>query len=191
MESHTFTKNDLVPVALVPPAGATGLIIRAHVKRGPVEPGTAVRLFHLRTKNSHRRPKVDADAVLPRESEILELLCRNDQLTAAFSGYGNKRIGQDAGKEGREVSQPIHMGKCPEEFDVVITAPFNGEGATVSAGPFTATSDTEIDPNPGEELELLLGMNTPDAKDLRAPEGWTISWGENAVEWIGAPKEGG
>lgn len=168
--THTFTADDLITEPLTPPAGATGVTIRARFARN----GGAdnCRLMHLRLQHPQSHPQVGADHALPRETEIVEVICRNGVLTAGFSGAGAKRAQH----------QVIHMGNSPAEFDLAFTVPFSGKGVVVAAGSLVATSDTDIAPS-GRPLELLLGFKGPG--DLGAPVGWTATWDDKAVEWLG------
>lgn len=169
MPSHTFTADDLITEALAPPPGATAVIIKAKFVRGS---GDNCRLIHLRLAHPQNHPLVPADNALPRETEICELICRNGVLTAGFSGFGGKR--------GQHPVQ--HMGSAPAEFDCTLTVPFSGKGCVIAAGPFVATSDTDLAPG-GRALELLLGFKGPG--DLGAPVGWTVTWDEKSVQWPG------
>jgi hypothetical protein len=176
MPSATFTAaQSVIRQELAPPPGATAVIIHFTVTPPPGATGTA-RLVHLRTLNSVLHPTLLSEGRLPRESEIAELIVRNNTLTAGFSGMG-----------GKNAKHPvIHMGGLPGgSFPVTITVPFTGRAAVVAAGSLVATSDTDIAPN-GQGLELLLGMEPIFGADLQPPVGWTISWDDAAVEWPGA-----
>lgn len=176
MPSHTFSSTaPQLTVPLQPLAGATAAIIRFTVKKGP-EPaaGETVRLAHLRLA---KEGKI-------RETQIVELIYRDGAYTAGFSGFGG---GEKAMKnpENKLKLKPFHIGPVAgAAIPVVLTVPLKSHGeAVVSVGPKTATSVTEI--LPGEQpLSLLLGFQGEG--DLHAPVGWTISWEDNAVEWVGA-----
>lgn len=174
MPSVTFTTAlPVVRQELTPPPGATAVIIHATVTSPAA--GSNCRLFHLRTLNSVVHPNLPAEGRLPRESEIVELIVRNGTLTAGFSGKG-----------GNRTSHPVvHMGSMPQSFPVTLTVPFSGKAAVVAAGSLVATSDTDIAPG-GQPLELLLGMEPIIGADLQPPIGFTVSWDEHAVEWVGA-----
>lgn len=177
--SHLFTENDQIKVDLVPPPGATAVIIRATVQKGPEPPaGETVRLFHLRLA----KPGAPV-----RDTQILELIYRDGSYTAGFSGFGGgaKAMANPANKKRL---LPVHMGRvAASAFPVVLTVPFSGEGVIVGmggeGGGKTAVSPTELAPA-GQPMELLLGFQGEG--DLRAPAGWTIAWEDNAVEWVDA-----
>ena len=180
MPEHRFTENDQIKVDLQTPAGATAVIIRARVQKGPEPPaGETIRLFYLRLA---KEGKV-------RETQILELIYRDGSYTAGFSGFGGGKKAMD-NPENRLKLLPIHMGPFPRaEFGVTLTVPLNsGKNAAVGLdGGKVAESPTEITPG-SQPLVLLLGFQGEG--DLRAPVGWTISWENNAVEWVGASSPG-
>ena len=175
MAEYTFTNNDQIKVDLVPPPGATAVIIRATVKKGPEPPaGETIRLFHLRLAK---------DAPV-RETQVVELIYRDGSFTAGFSGFGGGKKAME-NPENRKRLLPVHIGRVPtSEFPVVLTVPLLPTASgVVSVGERTAVSPTEITPG-DQPMELLLGFQGEG--DLKAPTGWTISWEDNAVEWLGA-----
>lgn len=177
MSEHTFTpEKPLITVPLVPPPGATAVIIRATVTKAPQHnPEDTLRLFHVRLAGKPGAPV--------RETQILELIYRDGGFTAGFSGFGSGKKAME-NPQNRHKLKPVHIGPVNgASFPVVLAVPFNGRDATVSPGAKTAMSDTEIPPG-GAPMELLLGFEGPG--DLRSPIGWTIAWEDNAVEWVGA-----
>lgn len=194
MQSHTFAPDALpqLVVDLTPPAGATACIIKFTATQptaAATAPGPAggVRLAHVRLIHPTKHPHQSADHVLPRETEIVELIFRNGTPTAGFSGFG-----------GKKAVHPVqHMGEVPTSFPVVISLPLNGKDVTVSAGGHTAMSDTDIAPG-DRPMELLLGMQPLPHGDgvntLSPPMGWTVEWQDDAVTWLNAgdtPKTAG
>lgn len=174
MPSHLFTENDQIKVDLQPPAGATAVIIRATVKRGPEPPpATGLRLFHLRNVPSADGGRGNNDP-RPRATELLEIVYRNGVGILSWHGFGPKQEGHRA---------PDKTGKLPESFPVTVALPLQaGGGAAVAIGDWSFEGATEV--HPGAHMELVLGFAGPG--DLKAPAGWTAEWADNAVEWVGA-----
>lgn len=180
MGLHKFTAgppDDQFSIDLTPPPGATAVIIRAHVKKAPVGNfGDTYRLLHLRLKKPGRPA---------RETQLVELICRNGTFTAGFTGFGGGKKAME-NPENRKRLLPQHMGPvAAPEFDVTMTYQFSGEHAVVAAGSKVAESATELASN-GAPMELVLGFSGEG--DLKPPVGWEISWADDgsAIEWVGA-----
>lgn len=180
MPSHTFSSIEpLIRVPLQPPIGATAVIIRAKVTKGPEPPADeTARLFHLRLAMEGK----------VRETQIVELIYRDRLYTVGFSGFGGGKKAMES-PENKLKLRPFHIGPVAAgEIPVEFTVPLRGEGeAMVRVGPKLAVSHTEITPG-AQPMELLLGFQGEG--DLRAPVGWTISWEDDAVEWVGATSGG-
>jgi hypothetical protein len=166
MPSHTFTENDMLTIQVgVPPPGATALRIVCQFIPPPQFGPDPVRLLHLR--RAGKGLKVAA-------SEIVELLCKDGNYTAGFSGFGQKHA----------KAQPQHLGKTAgSPVDVLMTVPLvAGQQAVVAVEDLQGHAVPDL--LAAGPLELLSGFSGPG--DLKAPVGWSLLWDEHAITWVGA-----